>query len=129
MQMAVLGGRAAANGAPPCVGERRYLYLPVVRDGILVLLALLSPLGRNPAGSSFAGLENGRLLPVPPPRHPTAVRMARMITGLALLSIQSVSQGRCKNVAGHLTQSLPYRFPVQVLLQLLYHFRRVHYTS
>ena len=32
-------------------------------------------------------------------------------------------------VAGHLTQSLAYRFPVQVLLQSLYHFRRVHYTS
>ena len=32
-------------------------------------------------------------------------------------------------VAGHLTQSLAYRFPVQVLLQILYHFRRVWYTS
>ena len=32
-------------------------------------------------------------------------------------------------VAGHLTQSLPYRFSVQVLLQILNHFRRVWYTS
>ena len=33
------------------------------------------------------------------------------------------------DVAGHLTQSLAYRVSVPVLLQLLYHFRRVHYTS
>ena len=33
------------------------------------------------------------------------------------------------HVAGHLTQSLAYRFSVQVLLQSLYHFRRVLYTS
>ena len=32
-------------------------------------------------------------------------------------------------VAGHLTQSLAYRVSVPVLLQLLYHFRRVYYTS
>ena len=34
---------------------------------------------------------------------------------------------RC--VAGHLTQSLAYWVSVPVLLQLLYHFRRVPYTS
>jgi len=41
----------------------------------------------------------------------------------------AVFVSRCSVVAGHLTQSLPYRFSVQVLLQLLYHFRRVWYTS
>ena len=33
------------------------------------------------------------------------------------------------SVAGHLAQSLAYRVSVPVLLQLLYHFRRVLYTS
>ena len=71
-----------------------------------------------------------------PPQLPATAQGASGVSSTAVeelkTEIQSLkntvaSQGT--RVAGHLTQSLAYCFPVQVLLHSLYHFRRVYYTS
>ena len=66
-----------------------------------------------------------------PPRCDSAQRTAQRLRRCSCAYLRGLRGKRRlgRVVAGHLTQSLAYRVSVPVLLQSLYHFRRVWYTS
>ena len=72
--------------------------------------------------------SQGKACATSPSKHTEVINVDASDTlGHALAYARPLA--RSYAVAGHLTQPLGYRLSYQVLLQSLYHFRRVWYTS